>query len=65
MEFIYLHEKEQKTSLAIALSGAGKGLRGRKDRDDLTTAKAYNNISLIRIVAMNPPKISPNKNNIS
>jgi hypothetical protein len=38
MDFIYLYEIEQrkKKPLAIALSGAGRRLRGREDGGDLT-----------------------------
>jgi hypothetical protein len=46
MDFIYLYKIEP---LAIALSGVGKGLRRRKDEDDLV------NIILIKIVTMNSP----------
>jgi hypothetical protein len=50
MDFIYLICNGTKKPLAIALSGARTGLRGRDDGGDL---RMYN-ISLIRIVTMNP-----------
>jgi hypothetical protein len=42
MGFIYLHEIEQR-NLAIALNGAGKGLRGRDNGGDLTKIQYKSN----------------------
>jgi hypothetical protein len=59
MDFIYLHETIKK-SLGIALSGVGRGWRGRDDGGDLTNAQykpiwnchnespLYNEYSLIK-----------------
>jgi hypothetical protein len=39
VDFIYLYETEQKKPLAVALSAAGKELRGRNNGGDVTNVQ--------------------------